>query len=74
MRLYGTPWARPGGMWCGDPPPWYFEQRDVAADLLGSVLAIGPRAAAAAEHEVAASAVANWSHQGTAPSPFFKNV
>jgi len=17
MRLYGTPWARPGGMWCG---------------------------------------------------------
>jgi len=58
MGLYGTPWARPGGMWCGDPPPWYFEQRDIAADLLGSVLAIAPSAANAAEHEVAASAMA----------------
>ncbi|KAJ1472723.1 hypothetical protein T484DRAFT_1839137 [Baffinella frigidus] len=55
MDLYGTPWARPGGMWQGDPPSWYFENRDVAADLLGSVLAIGARAAASAEQEVLSS-------------------
>ncbi|KAJ1480522.1 hypothetical protein T484DRAFT_1900964 [Baffinella frigidus] len=57
MELYSTSWARPGGMWRGEPPPWYFQDRGIAADLFGAEPAISARCAAEAQEEVMAAAM-----------------
>jgi hypothetical protein len=55
--LYHVPWARADGMWRGDPPGWYFESREIGADLNGAIEALDSRSAATAEAAVTAAAV-----------------